>query len=58
MTATVQYKIWRGLVGRVEFRHDQADEKVFKIRAPGTGADEQQPGHDHAGAALPVLLRT
>jgi len=35
ITATVQYKIWRGLVGRVEYRHDQADEKVFKIRAPG-----------------------
>lgn len=35
MTATVRYKIWKGLVGRVEFRHDQADEKVFKIRAPG-----------------------
>jgi hypothetical protein len=31
----VQYKIWRGLVGRVEYRHDQADEKVFKIRTPG-----------------------
>ncbi len=35
VTATVQYKIWKGLVGRVEFRHDQADEKVFKIRRPG-----------------------
>jgi hypothetical protein len=35
ITATVQYKIWRGLVGRVEYRHDQADEKVFKIRTPG-----------------------
>jgi hypothetical protein len=28
-TATLQYKIWRGLVGRLEYRHDQADEKVF-----------------------------
>jgi hypothetical protein len=35
ITATVQYKIWRGLVGRVEYRHDQADEKVFSIRNPG-----------------------
>jgi len=35
ITATVSYKIWRGLVGRVEYRHDQADEKVFKIRRPG-----------------------
>ncbi len=31
-TATVQYKIWKGLVGRVEYRHDDADEKVFKFR--------------------------
>ena len=35
MTATVQYKIWRGLVGRLEYRHDEADTKVFKIRTPG-----------------------
>jgi Putative beta-barrel porin-2, OmpL-like. bbp2 len=35
IAATVQYKIWKGLVGRVEYRHDEADEKVFKIRAPG-----------------------
>ena len=34
LTATAQYKIWKGLVGRVEFRHDQADEKTFKSRAP------------------------
>jgi hypothetical protein len=31
-TATVQYKIWKGLVGRIEYRHDQADEKVFRVR--------------------------
>ena len=35
MTATAQYKIWRGLLGRAEFRHDQADTKMFKVRAPG-----------------------
>jgi hypothetical protein len=35
ITATLQYKIWKGLVGRAEFRHDQANEKAFKIRAPG-----------------------
>ena len=35
ITATLQYKIWKGLVGRLEFRHDQADEKAFKVRAPG-----------------------
>jgi hypothetical protein len=31
-TATAQYKIWKGLVGRLEYRHDDADEKVFRVR--------------------------
>ena len=35
VTATVQYRIWRGLVGRLEYRHDSANTKVFKVRAPG-----------------------
>jgi Putative beta-barrel porin-2, OmpL-like. bbp2 len=35
VTATLQYKIWKGLVGRLEYRHDSADGKVFAIRAPG-----------------------
>jgi len=35
VTATLQYKIWKGLVGRLEYRHDSANEKVFAIRAPG-----------------------
>jgi len=35
VTATIQHKIWKGLVGRLEYRHDSADEKVFKIRRPG-----------------------
>ena len=35
VTATVQYKIWKGLVGRLEYRHDSADEKAFKVRSPG-----------------------
>jgi len=35
VTATLQYKIWKGLVGRLEYRHDSADEKVFSNRAPG-----------------------
>lgn len=34
-TATLQYKIWRGLVARLEYRHDEADEKVFKVTVPG-----------------------
>jgi hypothetical protein len=28
-TVTLQYRIWRGLVGRLEYRHDEADEPVF-----------------------------
>jgi hypothetical protein len=28
-TVTLQYKIRRGLVGRLEYRHDEADEPVF-----------------------------
>lgn len=35
VTATAQYKIWKGLVGRLEYRHDSADGKAFKIRTPG-----------------------
>jgi len=35
-TATAQYKIWKGLVGRLEYRHDEANEKVFKLRDHGT----------------------
>ena len=29
---TAQFKIWKGLNARVEYRHDSADEKVFKAR--------------------------
>jgi len=36
VTATAQYKIWKGLVGRLEYRHDNADERVFKIRYDDT----------------------
>jgi hypothetical protein len=36
VTATASYKIWRGLLGRLEYRHDEdTDSKFFKIRAPG-----------------------
>jgi len=31
-TLTAQYKIWKGLVGRAEFRHDQASDKIFSQR--------------------------
>jgi Putative beta-barrel porin-2, OmpL-like. bbp2 len=41
VTATVQYKIWKGLVGRLEYRHDDANAKVFAIRAPGYAPTER-----------------
>jgi hypothetical protein len=31
-TLTAQFKLWKGLVARLEYRHDSADEKVFKAR--------------------------
>ena len=31
VTATLEYRIWRGLVGRVEYRHDRASEKAFGV---------------------------
>jgi hypothetical protein len=41
VTATVQYKIWRGLVGRLEYRHDEANRAVFKIQNPGPAPTSQ-----------------
>ena len=32
ITATLEYKIWRGLVGRLEYRHDQANRNAFSVR--------------------------
>jgi opacity protein-like surface antigen len=31
ITATVEYKIWRGLIGRLEYRHDQASRRAFSL---------------------------
>ena len=31
----VEYKIWRGLVGRLEYRHDQANRNAFSVRNVG-----------------------
>jgi Putative beta-barrel porin-2, OmpL-like. bbp2 len=36
ITATVQYKIWKGLMSRLEYRHDQASRKVFALTGAGT----------------------
>jgi hypothetical protein len=35
LTATVEYKIWRGLVGRLEYRHDAANRKAFSLQNHG-----------------------
>ena len=35
ITATIEYKIWKGLVGRLEYRHDQANRKAFSVRNVG-----------------------
>ena len=31
ITPTIEYKIWRGLVGRLEYRHDQASRRSFSL---------------------------
>jgi hypothetical protein len=36
VTATVEYKIWRGLVGRLEYRHDEANRRAFSLGNHGT----------------------
>lgn len=40
-TATVQYNIWKGLFGRLEYRHDQANERVFKVTNIGPTSKAQ-----------------
>jgi hypothetical protein len=40
-TLTLQYKIWRGLVGRLEYRHDEADGTVFNVKASGPTSQSQ-----------------
>ncbi len=36
LTATIEYKIWRGLVGRLEYRHDEANRRAFSLQDHGT----------------------
>jgi hypothetical protein len=36
VTATAEYKIWRGLVGRLEYRHDEANRPAFSLQHHGT----------------------
>jgi hypothetical protein len=35
LTATIEYKIWRGLVGRLEYRHDEANRRAFSLQNHG-----------------------
>ena len=39
-TLTAQFKIWKGLVGRVEYRHDASSEKVFKAKTSRPDASQ------------------
>src|SRR5207245_8318872 len=32
VTATAEYKIWHGLVGRLEYRHDAANRRAFSLQ--------------------------
>jgi len=36
VTATAEYRIWRGLVGRLEYRHDEANRKAFALQDHAT----------------------
>ncbi len=36
LTGTIEYKIWRGLVGRLEYRHDEANRPAFSLQNHGT----------------------
>lgn len=49
-TATVEYKIWRGLVGRLEYRHDEASRKAFSLQNHGLTATS------HAQSTITVAL--
>ncbi len=60
-TLTAQFKIWKGLVGRLEYRHDAASEKVYEAKtsrpdASGRVGAVQEPGHDLDQPLLLLLL--
>jgi len=54
VTATVQYKIWKGLMGRLEYRHDHANRKVFA--ATGDGTVPTRRSQDTIAVALDYLF--
>lgn len=41
-TATLQYNVWKGLFGRVEYRHDEADENIFDLDEGGVATADSQ----------------
>jgi len=41
VTSTIEYKIWRGLVGRLEYRHDEANRQAFSMHG-GTPTSRAQ----------------
>ncbi len=55
-TATAQYKIWKGLVGRVEYRHDDASRDAFGIRRIGGVATPTRSGQDTIALDLYYLF--
>ena len=66
MTATAEYKIWRGLVGRLEFRHDEANRRAFSLHGnppaagffsrPGQGAHFER--HQRRAATTAQIAST
>jgi hypothetical protein len=51
-TLTAQFKIWKGLVGRLEYRHDAASEKVYKAR---TSRPDQTQGVTAQSKSLDMI---
>ncbi len=49
VTTTLQYNVWNGLFGRLEYRHDQADSEVFDLDAAGAPTSDTQ---DTVGLSL------
>jgi putative OmpL-like beta-barrel porin-2 len=52
MTATAQYKVWRGLVGQIEYRHDKASTKAFNLRNTTLGVAPTSHAQDTLTLAL------
>ncbi len=53
ITTTLQYNVWSGLFGRLEYRHDQADSEVFDLDAAGAPTSDTQ---DTVGLSLDYVF--